>query len=102
MTLSGGLHPPYLHPLHAPEYPLRRRRGVDPGVDRGAYSQDARNQWVLCLLPQEALAEELEASLFEWSEAEHESGQGARLLQVLAAGLISAESQFLGAVHRGA
>jgi glycosyltransferase involved in cell wall biosynthesis len=46
-----------------------------PGVDRGAYSQDARNQWVLCLLPQEALAEELEASLFEWSEAEHEEGE---------------------------
>ena len=39
-----------------------------PGVDRGAYAQDARNQWVLCLLPQEALAEELEASLFEWSD----------------------------------
>jgi len=43
-----------------------------PGVDRGAYAQDARNPWILCLLPQEALAEELEASLFEWSEAEHE------------------------------
>ena len=27
-----------------------------PGVDRGAYAQDARNHWVLCLLPQEALA----------------------------------------------
>lgn len=46
-----------------------------PGVDRGAYAQDAHNLWVLCLLPQEALAEELEASLFEWSEAEHEDGQ---------------------------
>jgi len=46
-----------------------------PGVDRGAYAQDARNQWVLCLLPQEALAEELEASLFEWSESEHEDAQ---------------------------
>jgi glycosyltransferase involved in cell wall biosynthesis len=43
-----------------------------PGVDRGAYAQDARNQWILCLLPQEALAEELEAALFEWSETEHE------------------------------
>jgi len=43
-----------------------------PGVNRGAYAQDARNNWVLCLLPQEALAEELEASLFEWREAEHE------------------------------
>jgi glycosyltransferase involved in cell wall biosynthesis len=45
-----------------------------PGVDRGAYAQDARNQWILCLQPQEALAEELEASLFEWTEAEHEDG----------------------------
>lgn len=43
-----------------------------PGVDRGAYAQDARNNWVLCLLPHEALAEELETSLFEWREAEHE------------------------------
>jgi glycosyltransferase involved in cell wall biosynthesis len=46
-----------------------------PGVDRGAYAQNARNQWVLCLLPQEALAEELEASLFEWSAAEQDGGQ---------------------------
>jgi glycosyltransferase involved in cell wall biosynthesis len=46
-----------------------------PGVDRGAYAQDASNQWILCLLPQEALAEELEASLFEWREAEHEGEQ---------------------------
>ena len=46
-----------------------------PGVDRGAYSQDARNQWILCLLPQEALAEELEAALFEWIEAERQEAQ---------------------------
>jgi glycosyltransferase involved in cell wall biosynthesis len=46
-----------------------------PGVGRGAYSQDARNQWVLCLLPQEALAEELEASLFEWTNAEQDANQ---------------------------
>jgi glycosyltransferase involved in cell wall biosynthesis len=46
-----------------------------PGVDRGAYAQDARNQWVLCLMPEEALAEELEASLFEWSEAEQDANQ---------------------------
>ncbi len=58
----------------AREHGARVITGV-PGVDRGAYSQDARNQWILCLLPQEALAEELEASLFEWSEAEHEEAQ---------------------------
>jgi glycosyltransferase involved in cell wall biosynthesis len=46
-----------------------------PGVDRGAYAQNARNQWVLCLLPQEALAEELEASLFEWSDREQDDRQ---------------------------
>lgn len=46
-----------------------------PGVDRGAYAQDARNPWILCLFPQEALAEELEASLFEWREAEHDNNQ---------------------------
>ncbi|HZU29642.1 MAG TPA: hypothetical protein VFB79_00915 [Candidatus Angelobacter sp.] len=46
-----------------------------PGVDRGAYAQDARNLWILCLLPEEALAEDLEASLFEWCEAEHDINQ---------------------------
>ena len=45
------------------------------GVDRGAYAQDTRSPWVLCLLPQEALAEQLEASLFEWCEAEHDINQ---------------------------
>jgi glycosyltransferase involved in cell wall biosynthesis len=58
----------------AREHGARVIAGV-PGVDRGAYSQDARNQWILCLLPQEALAEELEAALFEWSEDEHEEAQ---------------------------
>ena len=46
-----------------------------PGVDRGAYAQDTRNPWILCLLPEEALAEDLEASLFEWREAEHDGNQ---------------------------
>lgn len=39
------------------------------GVDRGAYAQDARNDWILCLLPSESVAEELEASLLEWKES---------------------------------
>jgi glycosyltransferase involved in cell wall biosynthesis len=42
-----------------------------PGVNRGAYAQDARNDWLFCLLPQESIAEELEASLLEWRETEH-------------------------------
>ena len=58
----------------AREHGARLISGV-PGVDRGAYAQDARNQWILCLLPHEALAEELEASLFEWCEGEHDVEQ---------------------------
>jgi glycosyltransferase involved in cell wall biosynthesis len=58
----------------AREHGVKVITGV-PGVDRGAYAQNASNLWILCLLPQEALAEELEASLFEWSETEHEDGQ---------------------------
>jgi glycosyltransferase involved in cell wall biosynthesis len=46
-----------------------------PGVCHGAYAQNARNQWILCLLPHEALAEDLEASLLEWSKAEQDSNQ---------------------------
>ncbi|HET9837638.1 MAG TPA: glycosyltransferase [Candidatus Angelobacter sp.] len=56
----------------AREHGARVITGV-PGVDRGAYAQDARNEWILCLLPHEALAEELEAALFEWRETEHEN-----------------------------
>ena len=37
-----------------------------PGVGRGAYAQDARNQWVLCLLPQEALEGHIDTSWMEW------------------------------------
>ncbi len=58
----------------AREHGARVISGV-PGVDRGAYAQDARNLWILCLLPQEALDEELEASLCEWIEEEHAEAQ---------------------------
>ena len=37
-----------------------------PGVTQGAYAMDASHDWILCLLPTEALSEELEASLLEW------------------------------------
>lgn len=40
------------------------------GVDRGAYVQDAANDWILCLRPSESLGEDLEASLHEWRENE--------------------------------
>jgi len=46
-----------------------------PDDVHSAFVRSARNSWILCLLPVEALAEELEAALFEWSEAEHEAGQ---------------------------
>ncbi|HEY1525068.1 MAG TPA: glycosyltransferase [Candidatus Angelobacter sp.] len=46
-----------------------------PGVSRGAYAQNARNQWILCLLPDEAIAEDLESSLLEWTEIEQDSSQ---------------------------
>ena len=59
----------------AREHGARIITGV-PGVDYGAYAQDASNHWILCLLPQEALAEELEASLFEWRENEHDGQMG--------------------------
>ena len=41
-----------------------------PGVDPGAYAVDAKNDWIVCLLPNEALSEGLEASLFEWKQQE--------------------------------
>ena len=58
----------------AKEHGAKVVNGV-PGVDRGAYARDTRNKWILCLLPQEALAEELEASLLEWVEAEQDENQ---------------------------
>ncbi len=36
------------------------------GVSGGAYLVDAAHDWILCLRPDEALSEALEASLFEW------------------------------------
>lgn len=41
-----------------------------PGVTQGAYAMDASNDWILCMLPTEALSEELEASLLEWKAQE--------------------------------
>jgi glycosyltransferase involved in cell wall biosynthesis len=39
-----------------------------PGVNPGVYAIDAHHDWILCLLPTEAVSEGLEASLFEWKE----------------------------------
>lgn len=46
------------------------------GVEDGAYIIDARNDWILCLLPNEALAEALQASLAHWKDAEFEGAVG--------------------------
>lgn len=40
------------------------------GVEPGAYAIDTRHEWVLCLLPGEALSEGMEASLREWEDSE--------------------------------
>ena len=37
-----------------------------PGVTPGAYSMDAQNEWILCVLPNESLSQELEASVAAW------------------------------------
>jgi hypothetical protein len=47
------------------------REGV-PGVNPGVYAMDARHDWILCLLPAEAVSEGLEASLFEWKQRREE------------------------------
>lgn len=36
------------------------------GVDECAYTVDAGNDWILCILPSEVLSEEMEAALIEW------------------------------------
>ncbi|MFB3813696.1 MAG: hypothetical protein ACE14L_06250 [Terriglobales bacterium] len=45
------------------------------GVSPGAYLMDARNDWILCLLPNESLTEALEASLLEWKNNEHDPAE---------------------------
>jgi hypothetical protein len=43
------------------------------GVEKGAYAIDARHDWILCLLPNEALSEGLEASLYTWKDEDHDA-----------------------------
>lgn len=49
----------------AREYGARLLLAADAELRR------AKHDWILCLLPTEALSEGLEASLFEWKLAEH-------------------------------
>lgn len=53
----------------AREYGADLRKFI-PGVTPGAYSMDALNEWILCMLPNESLSEGLEASLFSWKEGD--------------------------------
>ena len=46
-----------------------------PGVQPGAYVNDLRHDWVLCLQANEALSEGLEASLFEFKENKDDAEQ---------------------------
>jgi hypothetical protein len=55
----------------AREYGASIKNGV-PGVSPGTYLMDARNDWILSLLPSESLTEGLEASLFEWKAQDHD------------------------------
>lgn len=55
----------------ARQYGATLKQGV-PGVNPGAYLMDAKNDWILSLLPSESLTEGLEASLFEWKQEQHE------------------------------
>ena len=41
-----------------------------PGVSPGAYSMDAQNEWILCVLPNESLGQELQASISSWKEGD--------------------------------
>jgi glycosyltransferase involved in cell wall biosynthesis len=52
----------------AREYGARVLPGTRAGLSL------ARHDWILCLLPTEALSEALEASLFEWKLNEHAAG----------------------------
>ncbi len=47
-----------------------------PGVEGGAYAIDAEHDWILCLLPTEALSEGLEASLLEWKQGDPDEQVG--------------------------
>lgn len=41
-----------------------------PGVTSGAYAMDAAHEWILCVRCNEALSDDLEASLLEWKQNE--------------------------------
>ena len=54
----------------AREHGARVLRAVT-GAGNQAYVQQASHDWLLCLLPEECVAEDLEASILEWKLQEH-------------------------------
>ena len=46
-----------------------------PGVEPGAYIMDARHDWILCVHPNEALSESLEASLHEFKDRKEDKDE---------------------------
>jgi hypothetical protein len=48
-----------------------------PGQDAAGYAREAKHDWILWLRPDEAIAESLEASLFEWRLAAHGDDEAA-------------------------
>ena len=49
-----------------------RIKDAVPGVNSGVYAIDASHDWILCLLPNEAASETLEAAIFEWKHADQD------------------------------
>lgn len=45
------------------------------GVEPGAYIMDARHDWILCLHPNEALSEALEASIHEFKDRKEDDAE---------------------------
>jgi glycosyltransferase involved in cell wall biosynthesis len=43
------------------------------GKEPGAYADDCSHDWILCLEPNESIAEGLEAAIFEWKQSPCES-----------------------------
>src|SRR5258706_13437269 len=56
----------------AQQYGAKVVSGVS-GVEDGTYSIHCRNDWVLCLQPNETMSEALAAALFEWKSTEQDS-----------------------------
>lgn len=54
------------------------KKGIS-GVDKGTYSVDSSNDWVLCLCANESIGEPLEAALFEWKSKDHDEAAGYNL-----------------------